>query len=363
MEEVGLKSVHRKTNLDFWKGKRVLLTGHTGFKGSWLSLWLQSKGAKLRGIALEPPTTPALFTVAGIEEGMEHHLVDIRDLSAIRAQLDDFQPEILIHMAAQPLVRASYSQPVETYATNVMGTVHVLEAARHAGSVKAIVNVTTDKCYENRELVWSYREDDPLGGYDPYSNSKGCSELVSSAYRKSFLKDADIAIATARAGNVIGGGDWALDRLVPDIIRALERREPVRIRNPHAIRPWQHVLEPLSGYLLLAERLYLNGQPDAESWNFGPSEEDERSVQWIVEHLCQLWGHNASWVLLPGEHPHEARFLKLDISKAKQRLQWAPRWSLENALNHTTEWHQAWVKGHDMRAVCLHQINQYESAL
>jgi CDP-glucose 4,6-dehydratase len=320
-------------------------------------------GAKLRGIALEPPTEPALFAVAGIAEGMEHQIVDIRDFAAVQLQMSEFRPEIVIHMAAQPLVRASYQQPIETYATNVMGTVHVLEAARHTGSVKSIVNVTTDKCYENREWVWGYREDEPMGGHDPYSNSKGCAELVSSAYRKSFLEEAGIAIATARAGNVIGGGDWAFDRLIPDILRALERGASVLIRNPHAIRPWQHVLEPLSGYLLLAERLYLHGQMYAEGWNFGPLDEDARPVKWIVEHLCEKWGVDASWTLQPGDHPHEASFLKLDISKARQRLQWAPRWSLEIALKHITEWHQAWLKGHEMRTVCLNQIHQYVSAL
>ncbi len=349
----------QKTNPDFWRGKRVLMTGHTGFKGSWLSLWLQSMGVTLRGIALEPPTEPALFVVASVAKGMQHHIVDIRDFAAVKAQIDEFQPEIVIHMAAQPLVRLSYTHPVETYATNVMGTVHVLEAARQSGSVKAIVNITTDKCYENREWVWGYREDEPMGGHDPYSNSKGCAELVSSAYRKSFLKEAGIGVATARAGNVIGGGDWALDRLVPDILRALEKCESVPIRNPHAIRPWQHVLEPLSGYLLLAERLYLHGQLDSEGWNFGPHDEGARPVQWIVEHLCKNWGSDASWVLQPGDHPHEANFLKLDISKARQRLQWAPRWSLETALKNISEWHHAWLNGHDMRTICLDQINQY----
>jgi CDP-glucose 4,6-dehydratase len=356
---MGLMSVRHKMNPDFWRGKRVLITGHTGFKGSWLSLWLQSMGANLSGIALEPPTEPALFAVARVAEGMEHHIVDIRDFASVKARMDGFQPEIVIHMAAQPLVRLSYSQPVETYATNVMGTVHVLEAARHAGSVKAIVNITTDKCYENREWVWGYREDEPMGGHDPYSNSKGCAELVSSAYRKSFLKEAGIAMATARAGNVIGGGDWALDRLVPDVMRALEQHEPVLIRNPHAIRPWQHVLEPLSGYLLLAERLYIHGQLDAEGWNFGPRDEDARSVQWIVEYLCEQWDRGASWTLQPGDHPHEASFLKLDISKARQRLQWTPSWTLETALKNITEWHQAWLQGLDMRTVCMNQINQY----
>lgn len=349
----------QKINPDFWHGKRVLLTGHTGFKGSWLSLWLQYLGANLRGIALAPPTDPALFEVAGVAAGMEHRIVDIRDYAAVKAQMDEFRPEIVIHMAAQPLVRLSYSQPIETYATNVMGTVHVLEAARHNGSVKAIVNITTDKCYENREWVWGYREDEPMGGYDPYSNSKGCAELVSSAYRKSFLKNAGIAMATARAGNVIGGGDWALDRLIPDILRALQDKQSVLIRNPHAVRPWQHVLEPLSGYLLLAERLYTHGQADAEGWNFGPRDEDARPVQWIVEHLCESWGDGASWTLQPGNHPYEASFLKLEISKARQRLQWAPRWSLETALKLITEWHQAWLLGQDMRAVSLNQISQY----
>lgn len=351
----------QQINPDFWQGKRVLLTGHTGFKGSWLSLWLQSMGSMLRGVALEPPTEPALFNVARVAEGMEHRIADIRNFEAFKAQIDEFQPEIVIHMAAQPLVRLSYSQPIETYATNVMGTVHVLEAARHVSSVKAIVNITTDKCYENREWVWGYREDEPMGGYDPYSNSKGCAELVSSAYRKSYLKEAGIALATARAGNVIGGGDWAVDRLVPDILSALEKQEPVLIRNPHAIRPWQHVLEPLSGYLLLAERLFTSGQTDAEGWNFGPRDEDARPVQWVVERLCESWGNGASWALQPGEHPHEASFLKLEISKARQRLQWTPRWSLETALNRIVEWHQAWLNGHDMRALCIQQITQYET--
>lgn len=343
----------------FWKDKRVFLTGHTGFKGSWLSLWLQSLGATLRGLSLEPPTEPALFNVAHVANGMEHCIGDIRDFSTVKKQFDEFRPEIVIHMAAQPLVRLSYEQPIETYATNVMGTVHVLEAARHTGSVKAIVNVTTDKCYENREWVWSYRENEPMGGHDPYSNSKGCAELVSSAYRKSFFKDSEIGMATARAGNVIGGGDWAKDRLVPDILRALQAGKPVLIRNPHAIRPWQHVLEPLSGYLLLAESLYTLDQVNAEAWNFGPRDEDARPVQWIVEHLCEDWGGGASWTLQPGSHPHEASFLKLDISKARQRLRWQPKWPLEIALQKITEWHKAWLQGQDMRMFCLDQITQY----
>ena len=348
-------------NTDFWRSKRVLLTGHTGFKGSWMSLWLQSMGATLRGVSLMPPTEPALFNVARVAEGMEHHLTDIRDFEAIRSAVVDFKPEIIIHMAAQPLVRRSYELPIETYATNVMGTVHLLEAARLSGSVKAVVNITTDKCYENREWVWGYREDDPMGGHDPYSSSKGCAELVSSAYRNSYLQQAGIAMATARAGNVIGGGDWAADRLLPDIFRALEGKEPVLIRNPHSVRPWQHVLEPLSGYLLLAERLYTEGQAEAEGWNFGPRDEDARPVQWIVERLCEEWGNGASWTLQPGDHPHEASYLKLDISKARSRLGWTPRWSLETAIKHITAWHRAWQDNQDMRAICLEQISRYRA--
>ncbi len=346
---------------EFWRGRKVLMTGHTGFKGSWLSLWLQAMGADLRGISLAPPTAPALFEVAKVAQGMDSQIADIRDAGVIARLVKDFQPEVVIHMAAQPLVRLSYQQPIETYATNVMGTVHVLEAARHAGSVRAIVNVTTDKCYDNREWAWGYREDEAMGGHDPYSSSKGCAELVSSAYRKSFLKEAGIGMATARAGNVIGGGDWALDRLVPDTLLALEKGQPVQIRNPHAIRPWQHVLEPLSGYLLLAEKLHEHGQAFAEGWNFGPQDEDARPVQWIVEQLCQTWGQGASWKLQPGQHPHEASYLKLDISKAKQRLRWTPRWSLNTALTHITDWHQAWLRGQDMRSLCLSQISQYQN--
>lgn len=351
----------KQTTTAFWQNKRVLVTGHTGFKGSWLTLWLQSMGANVCGVALAPPTAPSLFELLDLAAHMEHNVVDIRHYKSVFEVMSAFQPEIIFHMAAQPLVRLSYQQPVETYATNVMGTVHVLEAARHAGSVKAIVNITTDKCYENREWAWGYREDEPMGGHDPYSNSKGCAELVSSAYRKSFMQQAGIAMATVRAGNVIGGGDWALDRLVPDILKALQDQQPVQIRNPNAIRPWQHVLEPLSGYLLLAERLYENGQQDAEGWNFGPRDEDAQPVQWIVEKLCEAWGNHATWSLQPGEHPHEANYLKLDISKARQRLHWVPRWPLQTALQHIADWHKAWLSGQDMRAMCLKQINLYQS--
>ncbi|WP_428715111.1 CDP-glucose 4,6-dehydratase, partial [Uliginosibacterium sediminicola] len=345
----------------FWRGKRVFLTGHTGFKGSWLSLWLQSLGAELHGFALKPPTTPALFDEARVADGMHSTFGDVRDYDAVFAAMSAAKPDIVIHMAAQPLVRYSYKAPVETYATNVMGTVHVLEAARQLGTVKAIVNVTTDKCYENKEWVWGYREDEPMGGYDPYSNSKGCSELVTSAYRRSFFQSAGIALASGRAGNVIGGGDWADDRLIPDILRAFEKGQPVVIRNPHSTRPWQHVLEPLSGYLNLAEKLYNEGQAWAEGWNFGPHDDDARPVQWIVEHMVGAWGRGASWQLDGGNHPHEAHYLKLDISKAKSRLNWQPSWNLATALKQIVSWHQAWLDKQDVRALCLQQIEEYQS--
>lgn len=347
-------------NPKFWQGKRVLLTGHTGFKGSWLSLWLQSLGAEVHGLALAPPTIPNLFTEAQVAKAMVSSTIgDIRDLATVQKTMHASQPEIIIHMAAQPLVRLSYAEPVETYATNVMGTVHVLEAARHTASVAAIVVVTTDKCYDNKEWIWGYREDEPMGGHDPYSNSKGCAELVTSAYRNSFLKAQGKALASARAGNVIGGGDWAADRLVPDILRAFEQNTPVTIRNPHATRPWQHVLEPLSGYLTLAEKLYTQGQGFADGWNFGPNDEDARPVQWIVEHMVDTWGRGASWQHDGGTHPHEANFLKLDISKAKALLDWQPRWPLATALKHISDWHQAWLAREDVHQVCLAQIQQY----
>lgn len=343
----------------FWRGKRVFLTGHTGFKGSWLSLWLQSMGAELYGYALTPPTNPALFEEANVAQGMTSIIGDVRDFDALFEALKKSRAEIVIHMAAQPLVRLSYDQPVQTYATNVMGTVHLLEAIRQVGGVRAVVNVTTDKCYENKEWVWGYREDEPMGGYDPYSNSKGCSELVTSAYRQSFFQKSDTALGSARAGNVIGGGDWALDRLVPDILRAFERKEPVVIRNPYATRPWQHVLEPLSGYLTLAQKLYEGGQIYAEGWNFGPNEDDAKPVQWIVERLVKDWGSGASWQADSGEHPHEANYLKLDISKAKSKLDWRPRWSLGIALGEITKWHQAWLAKDNVQQLCLQQIEQF----
>ena len=352
------------TNPSFWRGKRVFLTGHTGFKGSWLCLWLQSLGAEVHGLALDPPTTPNLFTVGQIANGMASSSIgDIRNLATVQKSMQASHADIVIHMAAQPLVRLSYAEPVETYATNVMGTVHVLESARHTPSVKAVVVVTTDKCYENKEWLWGYREEEPMGGHDPYSNSKGCSELVTSAYRRSFLQGQGIAVATARAGNVIGGGDWAADRLVPDILRAFEQNQAVVIRNPHTTRPWQHVLEPLSGYLTLAEQLYTNGQAFAEGWNFGPKDDDAQAVQWIVERMIHIWGKGASWKQDGGTHPHEANYLKLDISKAKARLGWQPRWPLATALTHITSWHQAWLANDDVKKLCLAQIQQYSLAL
>lgn len=352
---------------EFWLNKRVLITGHTGFKGSWLSLWLQSMGAKVVGYALNPPTTPCLFDVAKVEEGMVSVIGDIRDLGYLCSVFSEHKPEIVIHMAAQPLVRYSYLDPVETYSTNVMGSVNVLEAVRRVVGVKAVVNVTSDKCYENREWAWGYRENEAMGGYDPYSNSKGCAELVTAAYRNSFFNPSlhhehGVALASARAGNVIGGGDWAGDRLIPDMIRAILNSEPVKIRSPNSIRPWQHVLEPLSGYLLLAQKLYEEGSVYAESWNFGPNDDDAKPVSWILDKFTHAWGDSARWSLDGDEHPHEAHYLKLDCSKAKTLLKWHPRWSLANAIDLISAWHKAHLAGADMRVVCLRQIKQYETA-
>jgi CDP-glucose 4,6-dehydratase len=357
-----------EVNPAFWKDKRVLLTGHTGFKGSWLSLWLQSMGAKVVGYALAPPTKPSLFEAAEVGKGMTSIIGDIRDLGHLHKVFAEHKPEIVIHMAAQALVRYSYIEPVETYSTNVMGTVNMLEAVRSTASVKSVVNVTTDKCYENREWVWGYRENEAMGGYDPYSSSKGCAELVTAAYRNSYFhpdkfETHGVAIASGRAGNVIGGGDWADDRLIPDIVRAIVQGKPVNIRNPHATRPWQHVLEPLSGYLVLAQKLYEEGTAFAEGWNFGPNDEDAKPVQWIVDKLTNNWGEGASWVLDGGTHPHEAHYLKLDCSKAKTRLDWHPKWHLEDALGAIVEWHRAYRDGKNMQELTLSQISTYKDSI
>ncbi len=350
----------------FWAGKTVLLTGHTGFKGSWLSLWLQSMGAKVVGFALAPPSNPSLFVAANVAEGMVSIEGDIRDYAVLASVFKKYQPEIVIHMAAQALVRYSYVNPVDTYATNVMGTVHLLEAAKQVESVRVIVNITSDKCYENREWIWGYRENEPMGGYDPYSSSKGCAELVASAYRNSFFNPQDyakhgVALASVRAGNVIGGGDWAGDRLIPDMLRAIEAGQPVVIRSPHAIRPWQHVLEPLKGYLLLVEKMWENGPEFSEGWNFGPNDDDAKPVEWIINKMTGQWGDGATWKKDDREHPHEAHYLKLDCSKAKSRLNWHPRWNIEQALEQIIAWHRAYLAGENMREITLAQIRDYEN--
>lgn len=353
-------------NPTFWKGKRVFMTGHTGFKGSWLSLWLQELGATVTGYSLTPPTNPSLFEVANVAKGMHSVIGDIRDLAAMMRAMQAAQPEIVIHMAAQPLVRRSYAEPVETYATNVLGTVHLLESVRHTTGVRAVVNITTDKCYENKEWEWGYREDEPMGGHDPYSSSKGCAELVTSAYRSSYFS-ADtyslhgVALASARAGNVIGGGDWAKDRLIPDILEAFEKRHPVEIRNPRATRPWQHVMEPLRGYLMLAERLHAEGPAFAEGWNFGPHSDDAKPVEWIVREMASRWSDGAQWQVSSGDHPHEAHHLKLDISKAGHRLKWRPAIRLPEALGLVVGWEKARLGGADVRALTLSQIRTYQA--
>lgn len=349
-------------NREFWRGKRVFLTGHTGFKGGWLSLWLSDMGAKVHGYALSPPTEPNLFTDANLQAYFARSTIaDIRDLTALLQAMHLCNPDIVLHMAAQPLVRHSYVVPIETYAVNVMGTVNLLEAVRQIPSVKAVVNVTTDKCYENREWAWPYREYEAMGGFDPYSSSKACSELVTSAYRRSYLDAVGKHLASARAGNVIGGGDWSAGRLVPDFLRALDSGQPINVRSPQASRPWQHVLEPLAGYLMLAESLFNEGQEFAEAWNFGPEESDSKSVRWIVEYLC---GHvpDAAWQCDSSPHPYEANMLKLDSSKAKSQLGWRPRWNLQTALDMTLAWHNAWKQGLDMSTISVQQIHDYEAA-
>jgi len=345
-------------NQVFWKNKKVLITGHTGFKGAWLSLWLQNLGAEVIGISLDSPTTPSLYGQANVAKGMISLRQDIRNGEAIKQLFQQYKPEIVLHLAAQPLVRYSYREPVETYETNVMGTLHILEGIRSIDSVRSAVMITTDKCYQNKEWVWGYRETDALGGHDPYSSSKGCAELVISAYRHSFLQEQGIGLASVRAGNVIGGGDWADDRLIPDILRSFEKNKPVVIRNPKATRPWQHVLEPLSGYLVLAQKLYNDQDQYAEGWNFGPNEQDVKSVDWILDKMISKWP-NSSWVLDSNHNPYEADFLKLDISKAKYKLGWKPTWELDHTLDKIVNWHRSWLNKEDMQTICLTEIEEY----
>lgn len=348
---------------DFWRDRRVLVTGHTGFKGAWLSLWLGRLGAHVTGFALPPATSPNLFTLAGIERRIESQLGDVRDPAAVDAVMTRCRPDVVLHLAAQALVRRSYADPVGTYAANVMGTAHVLDAARRASGLRAIVVVTSDKCYENREWCWPYREDEALGGHDPYSSSKGCAEVMTAAWRRSFfLPDAAeaVGVGTARAGNVIGGGDWSEDRLVPDCMRAFASSQPVILRRPAAVRPWQHVLEPLSGYLALAERLSSDPRHFGEAWNFGPASDEARPVSWVVDRLCEFWGDGAHWVPDPGTHPHEAGLLQVDASKARARLGWTPRLSLEGGLRWTVDWYRRVAAGEDAAALTLEQIERFE---
>lgn len=349
----------------FWSGKKVFLTGHTGFKGSWLSLWLSALGAQVNGYALVPPTKPNLFEQAGIDDLVRSVRSDIRDGDSLGIAMKNAMPDVVFHMAAQPLVRKSFFMPVETYATNVMGTVNLLEAVRACGSVKAVVNVTTDKCYDNREWLWGYRENEPLGGYDPYSSSKACSEIVTAAYRSSYFHPENhaqhgVGIATARAGNVIGGGDWAENRLLPDCIRALIKADKVTIRNPHAVRPWQHVLEPLRGYLILAQFLVNDGPRYSEAWNFGPDNADAKTVEWVVRKICTVWGDNASYEIQGAPQLHEAQYLRLDSSKARTLLHWHPVWRIEKSLSSIVEWTRQYLRGSDIRSECFRVIKEYE---
>ena len=344
----------------FWKDKMVFLTGHTGVKGGWIAHWLYELGASVHGYSLKPPTKPNFFTETQLQKRLVRSTIgDIRDLAALTSALKTSKPDIIIHMAAQPLVRESYNTPVETFSANVMGTVNLLEAARQVGTIKSIINITTDKCYENKEWLWPYRENDRLGGHDPYSASKACAEIVAAAYRNSFLADANIHLASVRAGNVICGGDWATDRLIPDFLHAFDEGKMLTIRSPNAVRPWQHVLEPLSGYLLLAEKLYTEGSLFAGAWNFGPNDDESKPVGWIVDQLCTHMP-SVKWKTETAQQPHEAGLLKLDSSKAKAKLGWTPRWNLETALSKTTEWHQAWRNREDMAVITTQQIKAYQ---
>lgn len=363
-----MEEMVRHMDREFWKGKKVFITGHTGFKGAWLCLWLYTLGAKPVGYALHPPTNPSLFGLGNLQDIVPTIYADVRDGGRLRQALADADADIVIHMAAQPLVRESYQDPVYTYQTNIMGTVHLLEAVRHLNTkgptrTKSIINVTTDKCYDNREWIWGYRENDPLGGSDPYSSSKACSELVTAAYRYSYFHPSEydqhqICLATARAGKVIGGGDWARDRLIPDCIRSFPQGDKITIRHPQSVRPWQHVLEPLGGYLLLAQRAYEEGPIYAQSWNFGPAYRDAKPVEWVVRCLCDKWGA-VGYEVDDQSHPHETAMLKLDCSKAVEQLGWMPRWNLNQALDKVVEWMHAYQKREGVRSICIRQIEQY----
>lgn len=356
MEDLGM-------NAAFWRGRRVLITGHTGFKGSWLSLWLQKMGASVAGYALPAPVE-SLFQCARVAERMDESVYeDIRTLESLNYLMGRFRPEVVFHLAAQPLVRVSYHNPVETYQVNVIGTANLLESARCSESCRAVVVITSDKCYENNEWVWGYRESDPLGGHDPYSSSKACAELVTASYRHCFFEKNSakpVAIATARAGNVIGGGDFSKDRLVPDLMAAMLKGTPLKLRYPTAVRPWQHVLEPLYGYLLLAERIWSEPERYAQSWNFGPSQDDLKSVQWIVNKLNERWGRSVSWNLETANAPHEASLLALDSTKARMVLGWKPRWTLERTLEAVVDWYRAYESQELMRDIVIRQIESYE---
>ncbi|WP_155323159.1 CDP-glucose 4,6-dehydratase [Desulfosarcina ovata] len=349
----------------FWKDKSILITGHTGFKGGWLSLWLSILDANVIGFSLQPPTNPSFFDACGLSQRITSINGDVRDIDSLKTVCEESKPEVLVHMAAQPIVRQSYEDPIETYATNVMGTVNVLETARQCESIKVVLIITSDKCYENREWPWGYREIDPMGGFDPYSCSKGCAELITASYRQSFFADISctqhaVAVASARAGNVIGGGDWGKDRLIPDIFKSVAAGTPLQIRSPEAIRPWQHVLDPLHGYLRLIERLYNEGNTFSDGWNFGPFDSNCQTVAWILLELKQSLGDRLQWVQDKGPHPHEAHFLKLDCSKAHQRLNWRPKLDLATALQWTAEWYQGFERGDDILALSEKQIERFK---
>lgn len=353
-------------NKEFWQGKKVFITGHTGFKGGWLTAWLKLLGASVTGYSLEPQKKPNLFELASIGEGIYSVIGNILDASRLYECMKSQRPDIVLHLAAQPLVHYSYQNPVETYSVNVIGTANVLEAIRSIDSVRAVVVVTSDKCYENREWVWGYREQDAMGGYDPYSSSKGCTELVAASYRRSYFNVNQfdkhrVALATVRAGNVIGGGDWADARLVPDLVRSFIKREVTQIRNPSACRPWQHVLDVLYGYLMLTEKLWDSGVDFAEAWNFGPSEENIKSVGWVADRAVEIWGEGVKWSLGDNQFNHEAKILKLDCNKSRALLGWSSKMSINDALENTFEWYKQYHQEKDMQAFTHQQIKQYES--